>query len=994
MEESKMKNGRILTLWCIYFASSMYGMDYDFKDKQLLSKPIERVTSRQVTFAAPQSTVAVQKASSTPYDVIAPVAMWVNDPKQPEQEKIDQTVQLTKYECMSMPLTEQVQMIEQLQLSLDKEKEALVGLKRLQGKSYDPSLKYAIDCNERSIRISHEQIKACSCICAKTIQTQLARCQDTESKLALMKTLNTVHAKFKDNLAAKEVVCSCESALVKLQQDTVDPQQQAAGASSKQEYSEEKVLKAQEQIRADEQRAVLEFSTALNKKCGLCKTLQAKAKLIFELLAMQESFERQQVPQGVIELCKAKISMNAQNIQKELSVMSKLRPDWLHDSYGARFTGSKPIEHAWQNFQTAVYRIKKCFTELTENKGALSSVRIEQLHQAKEACQKLAECIRDLCCLGSDQVSSQDMSVTRKEREQLESTTKKLVAITELFTKHMKVLPEVAPQANYSSSYHEESESGVVQEETMLERNKPKIIGALGGICSSGLLNYCGINATIAIAWGTGVMTVSGGVGLCIGGAIWAALEVKQLLDRRAQTEVHLRTPISSHVYKIGEPETDIVENVSAYIRKQQVLQQARSTQPARSDDAVLQADGVTLLPKEAVQQPAKPAEAASALVSTDKQKEKQQDKPSEKVPAKEESLSITEDQKQGATQIPVLLDVLASTPSGSVSVDAVSAKKLKQEEHLSAALHDIAIITLEELKRTPPRVLNVKRLLENVAAGFKDKWRQAFVAEIIDNKADLDILRALLRTDALDPAIEQQERLYQAAVKPYLDETKQSIEDFMGLPWQEKYRIVIGSILEQASTVVLFHTAGRYIRVVRKKLPELVKFISEDKPLSAVQTPEGMRFVVETTPEFGTSPEAASLMESEKPLSGSTKVPQPEVAPAADVTLTEIAKDLKCDEQSALQQLKEYFSKGTVIENRVEAAIDADTKIVFRKDYGEKYAHPLKTKRGYPAGVKIDHYNIDVCERSHPGTDIDNWTHHSIHIVFDEEGKNIIDFF
>lgn len=630
-----------------------------------------------------------------------------------------------------------------------------------------------------------------------------------------------------------------------------------------------------------EQQEMLEFSTALNEKYSLCKTLQAKTKLIFELLALQEQLTQEGVPQGIIGLCETKINGCALNIRRELSALPQSRPDWLHDSHGARLTGDKPIEHAWQNFQTAIHNIKKCFTELIENKGALSSVRIEQLYRAKAACQDLEARINDVCRFGSDQVSAQDMSVTCKEREQLESTCEKLIAITKLFTKHMKVLPEVAPQQYYSSSYHEESKSDVVQEETMFERHRPKAWGALGTVLTGGLLKYCEVYGILQLTWGAGT-AITGGVGLCIGGAIWAAIEAKRYLDRRAQTEVHLRTPISTHVYKIGEPEPDMAETF-AYIRKQQALQQSSLSQPGRADDAVLQADGVTLLPKEAVQQPAKPAEAPSALAPTDKQLDKQQDKLSGTDSAKEESISITEGQIQGAMQIPIQREVLATTPGGSIPVETVSAEELKQEEHLSAALHDIAIITLDELKRTPARVLNVKRLLENVSAGFRDKWRQSFIEDIIQDRADLEILRALLHTDALDGATDQQERLYQAAVKPYLDETKQSIEDFMGLSWQEKYRIVIGNVFEQASTVVLFHTAKRYIPVVREKLPELVKFISEDKPLSAVQTPEGMRFVVETTPEFGTSPEAAAFMEAEETVAGRTKVPQQEVAPKVE---------------------------------------------------------------------------------------------------------------
>ena len=150
--------------------------------------------------------------------------------------------------------------------------------------------------------------------------------------------------------------------------------------------------------------------------------------------------------------------------------------------------------------------------------------------------------------------------------------------------------------------------------------------------------------------------------------------------------------------------------------------------------------------------------------------------------------------------------------------------------------------------------------------------------------------------------------------------------------------------------------------------------------------TPEGLR--IRFAPVEGEAP-AAAYMEGEAARTGAAKV-----APIAESALKEVAKDLKCEESAALRQMKEYFSKGVVIENRVEAAIDADTKIVFRKDFGE-YAHPLKTKRGYPAGARINHYNIDICKKTRPGTTIDRWDNVEVyHIVFDAEGKDIIDFF
>jgi hypothetical protein len=107
------------------------------------------------------------------------------------------------------------------------------------------------------------------------------------------------------------------------------------------------------------------------------------------------------------------------------------------------------------------------------------------------------------------------------------------------------------------------------------------------------------------------------------------------------------------------------------------------------------------------------------------------------------------------------------------------------------------------------------------------------------------------------------------------------------------------------------------------------------------------------------------------------------------DAILAEVAQDLKCDKSSALSMLKNYIKDGVVRDNRIEAMVDSDTKILFRKDFGEK-AHALTPKRGYPKGIKIDHYNIEIQTREHAGTTIDRWNDPiaNYHIVVDNTGK------
>ena len=102
------------------------------------------------------------------------------------------------------------------------------------------------------------------------------------------------------------------------------------------------------------------------------------------------------------------------------------------------------------------------------------------------------------------------------------------------------------------------------------------------------------------------------------------------------------------------------------------------------------------------------------------------------------------------------------------------------------------------------------------------------------------------------------------------------------------------------------------------------------------------------------------------------------------------IADKLKCesDKQSILEILKSLLDRGKRTDNRIETMIDNDTKIQFRKDFGEKHAHPLPKHRGYPDGVKINHYNIDMYIRKYPGTNIDRWVKKVFHVVVDGAGN------
>lgn len=151
------------------------------------------------------------------------------------------------------------------------------------------------------------------------------------------------------------------------------------------------------------------------------------------------------------------------------------------------------------------------------------------------------------------------------------------------------------------------------------------------------------------------------------------------------------------------------------------------------------------------------------------------------------------------------------------VQRDLVTTSNQKVEQQ-STGLRDLTTIALEEIKPAVLRALNIKRM---IATGFKENWRQAFIEDIMQDKADLEIAQTLFGAQSLAQAIEQKEHLYQAAVKPYLDKTKQTIEDFKRLPWQEQYCIVIGNIFEQVDSAVVSHVLGHVAPIVCEKLPK-----------------------------------------------------------------------------------------------------------------------------------------------------------------------------
>ena len=118
-------------------------------------------------------------------------------------------------------------------------------------------------------------------------------------------------------------------------------------------------------------------------------------------------------------------------------------------------------------------------------------------------------------------------------------------------------------------------------------------------------------------------------------------------------------------------------------------------------------------------------------------------------------------------------------------------------------------------------------------------------------------------------------------------------------------------------------------------------------------------------------------------------------IADTAAASIADIANDLHCapTKESILSKLKGYLDKGTKTDNRVEYMLDADTKIMFRKDFD---VHGLSEKRGYPKRTNIDHYNIEIQVRRYPGTNLKGWDQLKdglFHIVVDAFG-NVTDFY
>ena len=630
-----------------------YCMDYEFKEKQLPSqkKQLETTFAQQTALATPQISRTEQKpliANALAKKMAAPLQVQSHDPAQLEKAHFAQIVQEKRELCASKSLSEQVQMIEQMQTSLESAKTRVAELKNLcsQAKSSNFSLESEMGAREHAIEILKEEIKVCSNTCVQSIQIQLENCQDTDSKQALIKTLNTIRAKFQDYIEAEDIVKSCESALVTLQESTSVAPQKSTIASAVQAVQGD-------QIQIDEQQVIQTFRNTLTQKLGSCKTLQAEVDLVFELFALQEQLVQQKVPEAIIEACHATINLCALNIRRELSDLPQSRPSWFYDKFSSKVTGNKHIEHTWQKFTTTVHHIKKGFDELIKNHGAVPASRIEHLRQATEACQSLEVCINDLCHFGLDRVSSQDTGLTRKECHELISTSKKLSGIAEIFTKNMQAIPE-APQKQPASSYHEART--IVQQEpqaapTVAHHGRTALGGFMGSILGCAFLKYCGISATIGVTWGAGV-ALTGGISLVVGGAVLAGIAIKQRLDRPAQTEIHMRTPVTGpQMYKIGPLKTDLTESVSSYIRHQHVLQQDL-TQPIYSDNPAPQARSTTFTPLETTQRQAAPVQTAT------------------------DSVLILD---QATARIPVQYDARATTQGGSVSVDMVSAEELKQ---------------------------------------------------------------------------------------------------------------------------------------------------------------------------------------------------------------------------------------------------------------------------------------------------------------------------
>lgn len=265
---------------------------------------------------------------------------------------------------------------------------------------------------------------------------------------------------------------------------------------------------------------------------------------------------------------------------------------------------------------------------------------------------------------------------------------------------------------------------------------------------------------------------------------------------------------------------------------------------------------------------------------------------------------------------------------------------------------------------------------------------------------------------------------------------TKKALINFYNLPIEEKARCIIRLVVSfkvapellnkvigagrKAGTTVLSKTetmeAARCMaRNIATNLSEfgadITKAIQDDKAIAMtvdgipvtthVATDTKIFALAETTKDVqgmektATSVEKAATLPKSEGLQTSVKAGEVIATEVTAEKIAEIAHDLKCapEKESILSKLKGYLDKGVRKDNRIETMLDIDTKIQFRKDFN---VHALSAKRGYPPGVKINHYNIEIQIREHPGTNLNDWTQLKgglFHIVVDKLG-NVTDFY
>jgi hypothetical protein len=185
-------------------------------------------------------------------------------------------------------------------------------------------------------------------------------------------------------------------------------------------------------------------------------------------------------------------------------------------------------------------------------------------------------------------------------------------------------------------------------------------------------------------------------------------------------------------------------------------------------------------------------------------------------------------------------------------------------------------------------------------------------------------------------------------------------------------------NIFEQLTTAVVFHVAGRIIPIARAKLPELVQFISEDKPLTIAQTAGGIKVVFEVTPEFGSTPETAVFMEAEEVAGGSAKVASG--APAAESVQQKIAQvePAKIEPVAAEVKPLEQGATKTKIKNSEQIVAEYDRYIKtmrLKLEKLEKYFDSALAGKKDPLfkKAKLKHlFGIDKTQKVRAGGTID----------------------